>query len=78
VEQIMLPYLQRCSEAGRAPDIVEATRFLENRIDEDLSSMVEEVGKRFSGLIALITGITINTVGGNFFHPSIVEIWGVE
>jgi hypothetical protein len=78
VEQIMRPYLQRCHESDRAPDIVEATYFLQQRIDEDLSAMTEDLGKRFGGLIALITGVTINTSNGNYFNPSIVEIWGAE
>lgn len=76
VEQIMLPYLERCAEAGQTPDIVEATRFLQQRIDEDLRVMVAELEKNFGGRIALITGVTINTSLGNFFNPSIVEIRG--
>jgi hypothetical protein len=76
VEQIMLPYLERCTEAGQVPDIVEATRFLQRRIDKDLSVMVAGLEKNFGGRIALITGITINTSQGNFFSPSIVEMRG--
>lgn len=78
VEQILLPYLSRCNEAGTPPDIVEATRFLQQRIDEDMRVMVAELEDRFDGLIALITGVTINTVQGNFFSASIVEIRGAK
>lgn len=78
VEQIMRPYLSRCNEAGSAPDIVEATRFLQQRIDDDMCVMVAELEGSFDGLIALITGITINTAQGNFFSPSIVKIQGAR
>ena len=78
VEQIMLPYLRQCSESGQAPDIVVATRFLQEKIDEDLTVMVDGLAESFGGLIAVVTGVTINTARGNFFSPSIVEIRGAE
>ncbi len=74
VEQIMLPYLKQCAENGTEPDIVAAARFLQRRIDEDLSVMVKGLKDSFDGGIAIITGITVNTADGNFFSPSIVEI----
>ncbi|MBN2124126.1 MAG: hypothetical protein JW821_07520 [Deltaproteobacteria bacterium] len=77
VEQILLPYLRTCAEEGRATDILEATRFLMQRIDEDLLAIVQDVEARFNGRIALITGITINTSRGNLFSPSRVEVRGV-
>lgn len=75
VEQIMLPYLKTCSASGTAPDILEATKFLMKRVDDDLMVMVKDLATRFDGRIALITGMTINTVLTNFFSPSIVQVF---
>jgi limiting CO2-inducible B/C-like protein len=76
VEQIMLPYLKSCSESGKEADILEATKFLMKRVDEDLMTMVKDLEAHFEGKIAVITGITINTVEVNFFSPSIVRVFG--
>ena len=76
VEQIILPYMQQCSRAGRPPALVEATRFLMQRIDSDLFAIIEDLEKGFDGQIAVITGITINTAMGNFFEVSRFEVRG--
>lgn len=76
VEQIILPYLEQCAHAGDTPDIVAATRHLMQHIDTDLEKIVADLKSGFSGQIASITGITINTVQGNFFSPSRVEVLG--
>ena len=78
VEQMMLPYLERCQEAGEEPDILAATHFLQHRIESDMALMVAGLENSFDGLIALVTGITVNTAKGNFFSPGIVEIRGME
>ena len=76
VEQIILPYLERCAHTGETPDIVAATRHLMQQIDTDLEKIVTDLKSDFTGQIALITGITINTVQGNFFSPSRVDVFG--
>jgi hypothetical protein len=76
VGQIMLPYLKSCADAGRSPDIIDATLYLMQQIDNDLTSIVDGAQTQFAGQIALITGITINTVEGNYFSPSQFEVFG--
>ena len=76
VEQIILPYLEQCANAGDTPDIVAATRHLMQQIDADLEKIVADLKSGFTGQIALITGITINTVQCNFFSPTRVEVFG--
>jgi len=76
VEQLLLPYLKRCAEAGKTVDMVEATKYLMQRIDNDLMSMVQDAEAHFDGQIAVITGITINTGQGNYFSASCVEVRG--
>lgn len=73
VEQIMLPYLERLPET-QAPDILDATRFLMDRIDGDLMTIVGELRQGFQGRIAVIAGITVNTAAGNFFSPHRDEV----
>jgi hypothetical protein len=74
VEELMLPYLKKCAEAGNAPGLVEATKFLMQRIDTDLLSIVQDLETQFDGQIAVITGITINAEHGNYFSPSKVLV----
>jgi len=74
VEQLMLPYLKKCAEAGKAPDLVEATKFLMQRIDTDLLGIVQDLETQFDGQIAIITGITINTEHSNYFSVSKVRV----
>ena len=76
VEQAMLPYLKKCVENGKHPDIIDATKYLMQRIDRDLPELVHEIRTHFEGQIAVITGITINTEIGNFFSASRVEVQG--
>ncbi len=74
VEQLMLPYLEKCSRQGRPPDMVEATKYLLQQIDRDLLAIVQGLEKNFEGQIALITGTTINTERGNFFSLSYFKV----
>ena len=74
VEQLVLPYLKKCAQAGDAPNLVEATKFLMQRIDTDLLSILQDLETQFDGQIAIITGITINTEHGNYFSPSKVLV----
>ena len=76
VEQFLLPYLKACAEGDKEADIVDATKFFMQRIDDDLISMVQDLEARFDGQIAVITGITINTEFGNYFSASRVEVRG--
>ena len=76
VEQIMLPFLEQCSGAGRPANIVAATRFLMERIDNDLFAIIGDLEIGFDGQIAVITGITVNTEQGNFFEASRFEVRG--
>ena len=76
VEQIMLPFLEQSHQPGQIPSVVEATRFLMERIDSDLFAIVDELQAGFDGQIAVITGITINTAMGNFFAVSRFEVRG--
>lgn len=76
VEQVMLPYLKKCVENGIRPDIIDATKYLMQRIDRDLPELVHDLRTHFEGQIAVITGITINTEIGNFFSASRVEVQG--
>ena len=78
VEKIMLPYLKKCADAGEMPDLVEATKFLIQRIETDLFSIVKDLETQFAGQIAVISGITINTELGNYFSPSKVRVLGNE
>lgn len=74
VEQIVLPFLENCDRSGQNPSILEATRYLMQRIDSDLLHIVEALENEFDGQIALITGITVNTEQGNFFEASRFEV----
>jgi hypothetical protein len=74
VEQLMLPYLKKCVENGKSPDIIDATKYLMQRIDRDLAGLVNELTTHFEGQIAVITGVTINTEIGNYFSASKVEV----
>ena len=74
VELLMLPYLKECMQSGKTPGILEATRYLLQRIEQDLLTLVNEITAHFDGTIAVITGITINTEAGNFFSPSKTEV----
>ncbi|CAB5079981.1 hypothetical protein D3OALGA1CA_93 [Olavius algarvensis associated proteobacterium Delta 3] len=74
VEQIMLPFLLEHKNAGHLPEVVAATRFLMKRIDDDLFSILTDLTNRFDGQIAVITGVTVNTVEGNFFSLSRFEV----
>ena len=76
VEQLLLPYLKTCAEEDNEADIVDATKFLMQRIDDDLISMVQDIEAHFDGQIAVITGITINTEFGNYFSVSRFEVHG--
>jgi hypothetical protein len=78
VEELMLPYLKKCTEAGETTDLVEATKFLMQRIDTDLLGIVQDLEAQFDGQIAVITGITINTELGNYFSVSKVRVRGNE
>lgn len=75
VEEIMLPYLETCKKVGNEPDVVDATKFLMERIDADMLEMVTELARSFEGQIALITGITINTEVTNYFSPVRVDVY---
>ena len=75
VEQVMLPYLKKCVENGISPDIIDATKYLMQRIDRDLTDLVRDLRTHFEGQIAVITGIAINTEIGNFFSASMVEVY---
>ena len=74
VEQLMFPYLEKCDHQGRQPNILEATKYLAQCIDNDMLSIVQELEGSFKGQIALITGITINTAAGNFFSVSYFKV----
>ena len=74
VERIMLPFLTEVDLEGELPLIVRATQFLMRQIDVDLGIMSDELALHFNGQIACVTGITINTVDGNLFCPSIQVI----
>jgi hypothetical protein len=74
VAQVMRPYLEQCAAAGRQPELVAATRFMMERIDADLMTMVADLAEAFDGQIAVITGVTINTALGNFFSPHRVAV----
>ena len=74
IEMIIAPYLIECSDSDKTPDILEATNFLMQRINDDVLTIVQDLNSRFNGQIALITGMTINTELGNFFSPSLVKI----
>lgn len=76
VEEIMLPFLEQCSQSNQSPALVDATRFLMQRIDSDLFAIIDDLEKDFTGQIAVITGITINTEMGNFFEASRFEVRG--
>ena len=76
VEQLMLHYLKKCAENGKSPDIIDATKYLMQRIDRDLPDLVNDLTTHFEGQIAVITGITINTEIGNYFSASKVEVHG--
>ena len=76
VEQLMLPYLKKCAEDGKSPDIIDATKYLMQRIDRDLPALLNDLRTQFNGQIAVITGITINTEIGNYFSASKVEVHG--
>ena len=56
--------------------MVEATKYLMQRIDTDLLDIVQDLETRFNEQIAIITGITINTEQGNYFSASKVEVHG--
>ena len=71
VEQLLLPYLADCDK----PNILDATKFLMKKIDEDLLNITEGLKKQFNGKIVLITGITINTKQDNYFSNSTLEIF---
>jgi len=71
VEQLLLPYLADCDK----PNILDATKFLMKKIDEDLLNITEDLKKQFNGKIVLITGITINTKQDNYFSNSTLEIF---
>lgn len=74
VEQLLLPYLEKCNNENRPADMLEATQYLLQRIDSDMLSIVQDLESRFKGQIALITGITINTEAGNFFSASYFKV----
>lgn len=76
VEQLMLPYIENCDRASKPLDIVEATKYLMQIVDNDLLSIVQGLETHFSGQVAIITGITINTEQGNYFSASSVEVRG--
>jgi hypothetical protein len=76
VEDLLLPYLKACSEAGKRADMVEATKYLMQRIDSDLLAMIQDLEAHFGGQIALITGITINTELDNYFSVSHFKVHG--
>jgi|TARA_B100000686_G_C16738985_1_gene945412 hypothetical protein len=71
VERIMLPFLKDVDLNGEIPLIVRATQFLMQQIDDDLGIMSDELALHFNGQIACVTGVTINTIDGNLFCPSI-------
>ena len=74
VEKILGPYFDSFSKNDGTPNILDATKFLMQKIDKDIQIIVQDLISRFNGQIALITGITINTEMGNFFSPSLVEV----
>ncbi len=74
VERIMLPFLAEADLEGECPLIVRATQFLMQQIDTDLGIMSDELALHFNGQIACISGVTINTVDGNLFCPSVQVI----
>ncbi len=76
VEQIVFPFLEKCHRSGSTPAILEATRYLMERIDSDLLHIIEDLKTEFDGQIAVITGITVNTEQGNFFEASRFEVRG--
>lgn len=71
VEQLLLPYLADCDE----PNVLDGTRFLMKKTDEDLLNIIEGLKKQFNGKIYLITGITINTKQVNYFSSSTLKIF---
>jgi len=56
--------------------MVEATKYLMQRVDSDLLAMIQDLESHFGGQIALITGITINTELGNYFSVSYFKVHG--
>ena len=74
IESILTPYFNECAGQDKTPSIVDATKFLMQRTDTDIQTIVKDLISRFDGQIALITGITINTGMGNFFSPSVVDV----
>ena len=78
LERLMLPFLGRTGEPGTVPMIVRATRFLLERVDEDLTAIVGSLAPSFCGQIATVTGVTINTGASNFFQPSMQRLYNRE
>jgi hypothetical protein len=78
LERLMLPFLGRTGEPGMVPLIVRATRFLLQRVDEDLTTIVGSLAPSFCGQIATVTGVTINTGASNFFQPSLHVLYNRE
>ena len=76
VERLLLPHLKTCWEGGETPEILQATRYLMQRIEGDLLAMVQDLETHFDGQIAVMTGITINTEQGNYFSPSYFRVHG--
>jgi len=74
IEQIMLPFLEQYKKTENLPEVIAATHFLMKIIDDDLFSIVTDLAKTFDGQIAVITGVTVNTVEGNFFSLSRFEV----
>ena len=70
VERIMLPFLQEAAGTQHSRLIALATQFLLQRVDLDLATILDGIQPGFRGQIACITGVTINTLRGNFFCPS--------
>jgi hypothetical protein len=42
VEEIMLPCLEKCKDAGQEPDVVDDPNFLMEKIDADIPTMVQK------------------------------------
>lgn len=63
VGELSLSYLQGES----SPSLVGLTKHFASVVDTDLRKMVQEGLNDFTGRIALVTGVTINTSEGNYF-----------
>ena len=66
IESIVIHYL----ESTEAPNLIDATRYLNLTVTRDLLYLASEIKTSFAGQVAVVTGVTINTEHGNYFAES--------